>query len=420
MNFFTIIAILLTATALFSYINRRTIRLPSAIGVLFIALLLSLVLLLADALGLNLSDEARDIMTHINFSKTILQGLLSFLLFAGALQTNYLDLKREKLLVAVLATGGVVLSTLIIGFATYGIVLLVDVPLPPIYCFAFGALISPTDPIAVLATLKHARISKRVSTTIAGESLFNDGMGLVLFLGCLTIAQHHTHPTSFSVTMRLLQVIAGGALLGALLGWLTAKLMRHEELEVDVLMTLALAAGGYSLALALDVSAPIATAAAGLMLGRERRLYDPESRTPGPLALFWEIVDEILNAVTFLLIGFYLLLLPLEPHEIGAGIVGIGAVLFARLASVSAIVGLFRLRQHVNKRTVRTLTWCGIRGGISIALALSVPDDLAREIIVSMTYIIVAFSILVQGTTIRLIIKEETETNAATAGGSHV
>ncbi|MFH1830293.1 MAG: sodium:proton antiporter [Pseudomonadota bacterium] len=408
MNFFSVIAILLTAAALFSFLNHRYLHLPRAIGIMLIALLISIVIMLSDVLGFAAGWRLRELLADINFSQTLLQGMLSFMLFAGALQTNYLDLKKEKYVVGTLATVGVIISTFIIGVGTHFIMRLLGIELSLLYCLAFGALISPTDPIAVLAVLKHANIPKSVSTEIAGEALFNDGMGVVAFFIFMTLATAHAHLASSEIALILIRTVIGGILIGIVLGWIGAWLTSSaNDVQVEALITLALAAGGYALAMWLKTSAPIAVVVAGLWLGHKRRLYDPESRQPGQLAFFWELIDEILNALLFVLIGFYLLMLPLEPHELTVGGLAIVVVLLGRYISVGAIVAFFRLRRPVTPKVVSMLTWGGIRGGISIALALSIPVDQPREIIVSITYIVVAFSILVQGLTIRKLIKEK-------------
>jgi CPA1 family monovalent cation:H+ antiporter len=408
MSFFSIIAVLFTAAALFGFLNHRYFRLPLAIGIMFISLMMSIVIMASDAIGFHAGGQVRDIFANINFSQAVLQGMLSFMLFAGALQTNYLDLKKEKYLVATLATVGVLISTLIVGLLSHVILHLLGIDISFFYCFAFGALISPTDPIAVMAILKHAKVPKSVSTDIAGESLFNDGMGVILFTIFIMFASEHTDPDSIDLVFMMLRMTVGAVALGLALGWVGAFFIsRVDDVHVEALITLALASGGYSFAMWLGTSGPIVVVVAGLWLGYKRRLYDPESREPGSLAFFWEVIDEILNALLFVLIGLYLLMLPLEIHEFIAGGLGIFVVLLGRYISVASIVAFFRSKRKITPKLTRMLTWGGIRGGISIALALSINANEPREVIVSMTYVVVAFSVLVQGMTIRKVIKEK-------------
>ena len=404
----TLIAVLLTVTALFAYLNYRFFRLPTAIGLMLISLVVSVAIMSLGHLIPDLVDQARAVIASIDFSKAVLEGLLSFILFAGALNVSTLDLKREKIIVSVLATVGVAISATLIGFAVYGIVTFGGINLPIMYCFVFGALISPTDPIAVLSTLRSAKLPKSLETRIAGESLLNDGMGLVMFYAFVTLAIGHEHLTGVNISLMILEQIPGGIVLGLLIGIISAWfLKRTKDERVRVLITLACANGGYALAMFLGTSAPIAVAVAGFWLGSKKALVVRHGEERGSVDIFWELIDEILNAVLFVFIGFYLLVLPLEPHELFAGFLAIPIVLAARFISVGSIMGFFKLAGHRAPMATGILTWGGIRGGVSIALALSIANESAREIIVSMAYVVVAFSILVQGLTIGKIIKPE-------------
>lgn len=405
MSLFTVIAILLTVTALFSYLNHRYFRLPTAIGLMLTALIISIAIMVSDDLGFDIAVQARAILSQINFSEAVLDGMLSFLLLAGALHTNFVHLRKEKWVVGLLATVGVVFSSVLIGVCTYGVLKLVGVELSLLYCFVFGALISPTDPIAVLSILRGTKISKSLETKIAGEALFNDGVGVVAFIVFLTLALDRSHPTMFSVSLMLVRQVIGGVALGLAMGWVTSALMKRvSDAEVEVMLTLGLAAGGYSLALALGTSGPIAIVTAGLVLGSQRRRRRGSDYALGTLEIFWEVVDGILNAVLFVLMGFYLLLLPIEIHELIAGTIIIAVVLAGRFVSVSAILQFFTAHRRQQPRIRRILTWGGVRGGVSIALALSIPAGMPSEIIVSITYLVVAFSILVQGLTFKYLI----------------
>lgn len=406
MSLFAVIGILLTITALFSYLNHRHIRLPSAIGLMLIALIMSVAIMISDDLGWDYVAQARTMLGSVNFSQTVLNGMLSFMLLAGALHTNFVDLKREKWIVGLLATAGVVLSTVLIGLGTFCMLKILGIELSLLYCLAFGALISPTDPIAVLAILKGLKVSKSLETQIAGEALFNDGLGVVAFTVFLGLAVDHTSPTMAGVSLLLVRQVLGGVVLGLVMGWVTSSLMeRSTDSQVKVMLTLGLAAGGYALAMYLGTSGPIAIVTAGLVVGTQRRKRRQNVDEPGTIENFWEIVDGVLNAVLFVWIGLYLLILPLEVHEVTAGLFVIVVVLAGRFVSVSAILQFFTASRRMQPHIRRLLTWGGVRGGISIALALSIQHSVASEIIVSITYVVVAFSILVQGLTFKKLIR---------------
>lgn len=406
MSLFAIIGVLLTITALFSFLNNRFFRLPSAIGLMLIALIMSVAIMISDDLGFDVVDQARGILNGLNFSRAVLSGMLSFMLLAGALHTNFVDLKKEKWVVGFLATVGVILSTIIVGFGTYYVLRMLGVELSLLYCLAFGALISPTDPIAVLAILKGLRISKSLETKIAGEALFNDGVGVVAFTVFLGLALDRTNLTMFDVSLMLVRQVLGGVVLGLIMGWATSFLIeRSTDAQVKVMLTLGLAAGGYALASSLETSAPIAIVTAGLVVGNQRHKLRQNVDEPGAVESFWEIIDGILNAVLFVWIGLYLLILPLEVHEVIAGAFLILVVLAGRFLSVSAILQFFAAHRRIQPRIRTLLTWGGVRGGVSIALALSIQHGEPSEIIVSVTYLVVAFSVLVQGLTFKKLVR---------------
>lgn len=406
MTVFQIIAVLLTLTALASYANHRFIRLPTTIGVMLIALLGSLGLLAAGHLSPAVSDQAASWLSRIDFDDTLLHGMLSFLLFAGALQINLDDLAEQKGVIGVLAFGGVLLSTALFGALIHLILNFVGLPLPFVWCLLFGALISPTDPVAVLGILKSAKVPRSLETKIAGESLFNDGVGVVLFLVLSGIAVGGHAVTFQHIASLFLQEALGGVIFGLGIGYLTFRLLRSvDNYQVEVLLTLALVVGGYALATAWHLSGPIAIVVAGLLIGNHGRRLAMSSKTREHLDTFWELVDEILNAVLFVLIGLEVLLLTFSRDLLLAGILAIPTLLLARLASVGLPMQVLRRWRSFTPGAVTIMTWGGLRGGISVALALSLPPGREREIVLAITYVIVVFSILVQGLTLQPVVR---------------
>lgn len=415
MNVFNILAILFTLAAVFSFINYRFFKLPTTIGLMLISMVLSILLILIDSFGVPLRQPIWLFLNSIDFNKTLMQGMLSFLLFAGALHVNISDLLNQKRIIALLATFGVLLSTVIVGLLTWLVCFSIGLNIDLIYCFIFGALISPTDPIAVIAIMKKVGAPKQLETKIAGESLFNDGIGVVVFIALLGIATSNDYSMS-KVMLLFLQEAVGGAVFGVLIGLVAYwMLQRVDDYSVEILITLALVAGGYALALALHLSGPIAVVIAGLIIGNRGRKLAMSSNTRQHLDTFWELVDEILNAVLFVMIGFEILMLSLNGKYLIASLLAIPIVLLARFVAVSVpVTGLKRVREF-SPNVIRILTWGGLRGGISVALALSLKFDnpVIRELILSMTYTVVAFSILVQGLTIgRLIRSSQTQTQS--------
>jgi CPA1 family monovalent cation:H+ antiporter len=407
MSLFDILAVLITLSAVFSYLNHRYIRLPTTIGIMLIALLMSLSLIVAGKWGVGLEQQARLLLASIDFNQALLHGMLSFLLFAGALHVNLSDLAQQKWIIGSLATFGVVASTLLVGTSTWFILGFLEVQMPWIYCLLFGALISPTDPIAVLGILKTAKIPKSLETKIAGESLFNDGVGVVVFLVLLEIVTGGQEVMAGDVVLLLLTETGGGVLFGLAIGWVAYQMLKSvDNYQVEVLITLALVTGGYSLAGHLHVSGPIAIVVTGLLIGNHGRLMAMSEITCAHLDTFWELVDEILNAVLFVLIGLEILVLPLSGPALLAGIAAIPLVLASRLVSVGVPVLLLRPFLEFSPRVVRILTWGGLRGGISVALALSLPEGPARDLFLPVTYTVVVFSVVVQGLTIGRLVKK--------------
>ncbi len=395
-------ALIITLAALFSYLNHRYLQLPNTIGLMLIGLALSLLLIGLSAAGLPIIRQiAQELVGHIDFNTTLMHGMLSFLLFAGALHVNINDLARQKWVIFILATAGVMVSTVIIGFGAYLVIGLLGMNLPLIYCLVFGALISPTDPIAVLGILKKVGAPKSLEIKITGESLFNDGIGVVVFIALLGIATEGAHTDAMSITLLFLVEAVGGVLLGLALGAASYFLLRSiDNYQVEILITLAVVMGGYSLATLVHTSGPIAMVVAGVFLGNHGRMFAMSERTRDHLDMFWELVDEILNAVLFVLLGLEILLLNITGPYLLLGLAMIPVILAARFISVGIPVSLLRHRRSFSPKVVRILTWGGLRGGISVALALSLPEGVARDMILAITYMVVIFSIGVQGLTI--------------------
>jgi len=410
MSALNIAAILVTVSALFSFINYRFIKLPTTIGLMLIALVVSLLLLAAGKLGLGeLETQAKTLLSAIDFNQTLMQGMLSFLLFAGALHINLNDLAKQKWVISSLATFGILISTFLIGGLSYFLLDWLGVGLPFIYCLLFGSLISPTDPIAVLGILKSANAPKTLETKIAGESLFNDGVAVVVFIVLLGIAASGDEISAGHIALIFLEEAVGGAVFGFAIGWLTYQMLKQvDNYQVEILLTLALVMGGYALASAIHVSGPIAVVVAGLLIGNHGRMFAMSEHSREHLDTFWELIDEILNAVLFVLIGLEVLVLPFTSDVLIAGLALIPLTLAARFTSVGLTITLLRFRREFTPGVIKILTWGGLRGGISVALALSLPAGEARDVILAITYIVVIFSIVVQGLSIGRLVKAVT------------
>ncbi len=401
MDLVSVISVLLTIAALFGYLNERYVHLPSTIGLMLIALVMSLGLIVLGHFGLAPGRVVREFLAHVDFNQALMHGMLSFLLFAGALHVNLEDLNRNRWTVGLLATGGVIVSTALIGVAGWWLFGMLGVDLPLLYCLVFGALISPTDPIAVLAVLKSVGVSRDLEAKIAGESLFNDGVGVVVFLVLLGIAAEGTGVHAGDIALLFAREALGGAVFGLAVGYLAYRMLKGvDNYSVEVLITLALVAGGYALADHLHLSGPIAIVVAGLLIGNHGRLLAMSSDTRAHLDTFWELIDETLNAVLFVLIGLEVLVLTFTPRLLLAGALMIPLVLVARFVSVGLPVRLLGRMREFSPHAIPMLTWGGLRGGISVALALSMPAGSERPVILAVTYVVVVFSILVQGLTV--------------------
>ena len=400
-------AILITLAALFSFVNYRYIKLPPVIGVMILGMVFSLMLLLLQIPFPHAGETVKQAILEIDFNKTLMHGMLSFLLFAGALHVNLNDLVEQKWVVGILATIGVASSTLIVGTLSWLLLYCLDINLSFIYCLLFGALISPTDPIAVLGILKKAKVPKSLEVKISGESLFNDGVGVVIFIVISGIAAGSSHVDGGSIFLLFIEEAVGGLLLGLVLGFSAHKLLSLvDDYKVEVLLSLAIVIGGDSLARAIHTSGPIAIVVAGLFIGNKGRLFAMSDNTRMRLDNFWELLDEILNALLFVLIGLELSVLPFNKGIIFAGALMIPVVLFSRFTAVGLPVNLLKLKHEFSPNIVKIMTWGGLRGGISVALALSIPNGEARAIILPITYIIVVFSIIFQGLTIGPLVKK--------------
>lgn len=406
MGILNTIALLLTLAALFSYLNERFLRLPSTIGIMLISLLLSVVLLLTGKFGLPaMQVEAQNFLRGIDFHQTLMHGMLSFLLFAGALHINLNELAKQKSVIILLATLGVVISTFIIGGLSYWLLNALGLKISFLYCLLFGALISPTDPIAVLSILKSAGVNKSLEVKVAGESLFNDGVGVVVFLVLLGLVTGGSAATPTAIGLLFIQEAVGGALFGLLSGLAVYWLLKSvNQYQVEVLLTLALVMGGYALATAIHVSGPIAVVVAGLFIGNQGRFLAMSDETRAHLDQFWELVDEILNAVLFVLIGLEVLVLAFQVEYLLAALGVIPVVLMARYTSVSLPITLLKRVRRFSPNAIEVLTWGGLRGGISVALALSLPMGSERDVILTVTYAVVISSILVQGLTLKKVV----------------
>ena len=417
MSFFSLVSMLVALAAVASYLNYRYIKLPTTIGVMLVALVASLALVLVGPYTGGVREQAATLVSQIDFNQVVLHGMLAFLLFAGSIQVSLEELAREWLPVALLAIFGMLVSTCIVGGVTWLVLGWLGLGIPFLHALLFGALISPTDPIAVLGIMKSVGAPRRLEVQVAGESLFNDGLAVVVFLVLLQLAgldgvaagSGTTESVAIEVgevAMLLLEEVGGALVLALTAGMVAYQMLRRvDNYQVEILLTLALAMGLYALADALHLSAPIAVVIAGLFVGNQGRAFAMTEKTREHVDTFWELVDEILNVVLFLLIGLELLVLPIEPGWLMAGVLAIPVVLGARWLSVAAIMGPLSWVKTQAKGAIPVLTWGGLRGGISVAMALSLPANDSRSLVLTLTYFVVVFSILVQGLTVGRVIR---------------
>ena len=407
MDLFHILAIIITLTAIFSYLNQKYFGLPVTIGVMTVSLIFSLVFIVITGFVPGLEKSVQLLLESINFDRTLLHGMLSFLLFAGALHVNIQDLAERKYSITSLATASTLISVFIVGVLTWLLLTLFNTSVPFIYCLLFGAIISPTDPIAVLSILKTTNAPKSLETKITGESLFNDGIGVVVFLVILEVAAGTHHPDAGHILMLFARETLGGIAAGLIMGYTAFLMLKSvDNYQVEILITLALTTGGYALADLVHISGPIAIVVAGLLIGNHGRFLAMSEKTRYHLDIFWELVDEILNAVLFVLIGMEILILTFQHEYLFLCFIIIPIVLLARLISISVPIKLLSFFRSFTPGVIRIMTWGGLRGGISVALALSIPESPERELILSLTYSVVLFSILVQGLTIERVVRK--------------
>ncbi len=408
MDIFTVITILTVLAAIFGYINVRFLRLPTTIGLMIISILFSLLVIAAGYFDRDIIELETELVQSIDFQKVLMEVMLSFLLFAGALHVDFGELKQQRLPIILFATLGVLTSTFLVGGLMYVLLGLLGLATPFIFCLLFGALISPTDPIAVLGILKKAGVPKKLETKIIGESLFNDGIGVVIFLTIYQIARAGMSEIHWNeIGLLFLEEVGGGIALGLALGWLAYQLMRTiDNYEIEVLITLAIVMGGYLLASTLHFSGPLAVVVAGLMVGHDRfRTSTMSEVTERYVDKFWELIDTLMNAVLFVIIGLEIVIINFEENYVLAGLLAIPLVLLARYAALALPVALFSKRLEFVPYTNVIMTWGGLRGGISIALALSLTASMPRDLMLTITYIVVVFSIVVQGLTVGKVVE---------------
>lgn len=409
MSLLPAISILIVLAALFGYVNVRFLKLPTTIGLMIISIAFSLGMLIVGYFQPQVIELETELVREIDFQKLLMDGMLSFLLFAGALHVNFGQLKQQRLPIILFATLGVLMSTFLVAGMMYGVFSMLGLTVPFIFCLLFGALISPTDPIAVLGILKQAGAPEKLETKIVGESLFNDGIGVVVFATIYQLALASSQEIEFGeIAFLFLEEVGGGIALGLALGYLAYQLMRRiDDYEVEVLITLAVVMGGYLLASQLHFSGPLAMVVAGIMIGHERfRTSAMSEITETYVDKFWELIDNLLNAVLFVIIGLEIVILTFEGNYLFAGLLAIPVVLLARFISLSLPIAIFKKRLDFVPNTGLIMTWGGLRGGISIALALSLTSAMPRDLILTITYTVVIFSIVVQGLTVGNVVQK--------------
>ncbi|TPE43721.1 cation:proton antiporter [Pontibacter mangrovi] len=407
MEVFHIFSIILIISAAFAYINQQYIKLPGAIGLLLAGLLLSLVVQAVGMVRPDVEAVVEERLTAFDFSEFLLDFMLSFLLFAGSLHTDLEKLRESKWPILIFATVGVLISTAVTGTAFYYLLQLLGQPIDYIYCLLFGALISPTDPIAVLGILKRANLPKSLEVSITGESLFNDGVGVVVFISIFEIAQRGIGNLESSFIAELfIKEVGGGLGLGLLIGYIAFHFMRRiDHYQTEVLMSLAVAMGGYSIAQYFHFSGPLAMVVAGLLIGNQGTKLAMSQQTADYLTKFWEMVDEVMNAVLFVLIGLELMVVEFKWEYAAIGLITTGIVLMVRYVALAVPSYTLGLHRTFAPGALSIMTWGGLRGGISIALALSLSSDMYRDEIVAITYTVVLLSLVVQGLSIETFIK---------------
>jgi len=412
MDLFTIITILIVLAAIFGYINVRYLKLPGTIGLMVIAIIFTTMIIISGYFSDTLYAFEHSLVEQIDFHDVLMDVMLSFLLFAGALHTNFDQLKVQRYPILIFATFGVVVSTFLVGTMVFYLMQFLGYPVAYLYCLLFGALISPTDPIAVLGILKNANVPKKLETKIVGESLFNDGIGVVVFLTLMNIAKSETGEIHVSeIAFLFVKEVFGGIAMGFALGYIAYWLMKTiDDYAAEIMITLALVTGGYLLANTLHLSGPLTVVVAGLIVGHDTvRAATMSEITEQYVDKFWQLVDEFLNAILFVLIGLEIMILTFNLNFLIAGILCIPIILLARFSSLAFPIGYFKEKLDFVPYTNIIMTWGGLRGGISIALALSLTATMERDLFVTITYMVVVFSIIVQGLTVGKLVKRLTK-----------
>lgn len=395
-------SILIVLAAAFSYLNLRYLKLPSTIGIMLIAMVVSVSLVAAGRSYPHLLTNFSGFIAGVNFTEVMMGAMLNFLLFAGAIHISMHDLRKQRIPIIIFSTLGVIISTIVVGVLMYYVFILSGMQVPFIQCLMFGALISPTDPIAVISILKKAGIRKSLEVKVAGESLFNDGVAVLLFTLILQLAQGDEVDLTFKhISGLFIQETGGGLVVGLILGYIGSQgIKRINSYNVTVMITLAIVMGGYLITRYLHISGPLTMVAAGLVVGNYGKATAMSAVDKDYLDKFWELIDEILNAMLFLIMGFELMLIPDIQQYWEIGLVTIGIVLLSRLISIWLPIRFIPRIGTFDRKTILILVWGGLRGGVSVALALSIGDHLNQNLFISITYYVVVFSILIQGLTI--------------------
>ena len=405
MNIFEISSLLVFISALLMYINFRFLKLPMTIGLMMLSLILSFLVFIIGFFIPSLQLFASSILDNIDFNITLMGGMLSFLLFAGSIQVDLNDLLEQKTIISILATIGVIFSTFLVGTVTYYTLALCSINIDYIYCLLFGSLISPTDPIAVIGILKETEAPKSLETAIAGESLFNDGVGVVVFTVILSLLSTGGHIEISEISLLFIEEAGGGIIFGLIIGYIFFRLLKSvDDYPLEIMLTLALVMGGYSLASNLHVSGPLAMVVAGLFIGNHGKMFAMSETTHNQLFSFWELIDEFLNALLFVLIGFEVLVISFNLNYLITSIILIPLILLVRYIGITIPLKIMGDKANLSKGSAQVMTWCGLRGGISIALALSLPESSEKSVIIAITYVVVAFSILVQGLSAKKVV----------------
>ena len=405
MNVQYVITIVIVLATVIAVLNHRFLKLPTSIGVMVIAIIVSLLLMVTSDIFPSVFDGTSTLMTSVDFSEVFISTILNFLLFAGTIQIRIKDLRSQQLPVMLFSTLGVLISSFAIGGIMYVLLPVLKLPVPFLQCLLFGALISPTDPISVLAILRESNISKSLEIKIAGESLFNDGVALVVFFTTLHALHNPGQGTSFGEIAKIFVIEAlGGLLLGIVIGFIGLRVLKNvNDYKIEVMITLAIVTGGYTLARSLHISEPLTMVAAGIFIGNYGKAYAMSDVSGDYMDKFWELIDEILNIILFVLMGFELLLITHFSNYWLAGLIAIPVVLLGRFVSIWVSSMIIRLKQDISLPTMGFLTWGGLRGGISIALALTLNQQHHGHLFVVVTYFVVVFSVVVQGLSIEKI-----------------